>query len=381
MLLIILTQTTPCRATEPQNKTLTEVSNYNFPAGYYQVVKFAENSASDYWVMHESELPYINITYKAPSHGLLEITLQPTEGYVPLIELSEGWDTDGLTYLNPMLFNETSYILLTPPLQFTDSNISRIVGGSITLWEMYKWTNTSGKITYSFTSSDDITFELLMHPTKPIQGSSIDFFTTSNTNLKNIRWYFPDLDWINESETLEINGLDAGKYTISVSGEDFFNNTHETQLEFTVTPPTLNPQSFELDFFSVSYPEIVSQGDQVTVSATIDYSMPVSAEIKCQLVDPVENIVCKELIYSVSDSGSKQFSHQFIAEEEGVEPLIMQLYYDVGAGWIEVSGVEKTLMLTVTAVNASPSIPGFYLFPVLIGLAFTTILLRTQKNN
>jgi hypothetical protein len=381
LLFLALAHLTPCSATESQNKTLTEVSSYNFPAGYYQVVKYAENSAADYWIMSESKLPYLNITYTAPSHGILSITLKPTEGYVPYIEFNEGWDTDGLTYTNPMLFNETSYLLLTPPLRFTDSNFSRITGGSITLWEMYKWGNTSGQITYSFTSPDDITFELLMHPINPVQSSPIDFFTTSNSDIKHIRWDFPELNWINESDIIEINGLDAGKYNIYVRGEDIFNSTHQAQIEFIVSPPPLNPQSFDLDFFSISCPETVSQGEQVTISATIDYSMPTAADIKCQLYDPIENAVCKELVYSVSDSGSKQFDHQFIADEEGLEPLIMKLYYNVGGGWVEVIDAERTMMITVNVANASTSIPGFNLISIISGLLLLTILSRNQNND
>jgi len=380
VLFIALAHLTPCSATEQQNKALTEVTEYHFEKGYYNVQKYAEDSETDFWIVYETKIPYLNITYTAPSHGLLEITLKPTEGYVPYIELSEGWDTNGLTYTNPMLSDETSYLLLTPPLQFTDSNVSRIVGGSITLWEMYKWTNTTGKINYSFTSPDDITFELLIHPTRPIQGSPIDFFTISNSNLNNIKWDFPELNWINESETLEINGLDAGKYNIYVTAEDIFNNTHEAQIEFTVSPPSLNPQSYDLDFFSVTYPETVSQGEQVIVSATIDYSMPTAAEIKCQLYDPIENAVCKELVYSVSDSGSKQFNHQFIADEEGVEPLIMKLYYDVGGGWVEVIDAERTMMITVNVANASTSIPGFKPIMMLIGITLATMLTKNQNN-
>lgn len=381
IILATLTQIQPCNATEQQNKTLTEITSYHFEKGYYNVVKFAEDDQAEYMIVHETKTPYYNLTYTAPRQGLLEVTLKPSEGYVPYIELSLGWDTDGLTYTKPMLANETSNILLTPPMRFSDQNLSRMSTGPIICWEMYQWDNTSGSINCTFTPSDDITFELLMYPTNPKQGDPIDLFTISNSNLKNIKWDFPKLNWINESETLEINGLDAGKYHIYVTGEDIFNNTHKAQLEFTVSPPSLNSQSYDLNFFSVNCPEIVSQGDQVDVSATIDYSMPTSADIKCQLYDPVENAVCKELVYRVSDSGSKQFNHQFIADEEGVEPLIMKLYYNVGDEWVEVSEAETNLSITINKAQTSTSIPGFNLISIISGLLLITILSRNQKNN
>ncbi|MCW4013014.1 MAG: hypothetical protein NWF07_08490, partial [Candidatus Bathyarchaeota archaeon] len=296
-------------------------------------------------------------------------------------ELGSGWDTDGLTFINPMLANETSYLLLTPALRFSDSNISQVVDGLLTVWEIYRWSNTSGVITYSFTSSDDITFDLLMHPMSPKQGDSIDFFTNSNARINNIQWVFPEYDWVNESNTLRLDGLKTGKYSITVSGTDDFDTSHEAKIVFTVSPPTLNPQSYDLEFFTVKYPETVSKGDQITISATIDYSMPTPAEIKCQLIDPVKSIVCKELVYSVSDSGSKQFNHQYVANGEGVEPLVMKLYYDVGGGWVEVNDAEKTMMITINVVNASTSIPGFNLISLISGFLLLVMFSRNQNND
>lgn len=381
VLFIAFAHLTPCSATEQQNKTLTEISSYHFDAGYYNVQKYAEDSETDFWIMYETKIPYLNITYTAPDIGLLQITLKPTEGNTPYIELSTGWDTDGLTYTNPMLFNETSYILLTPPMRFSDHNTSTIVGGGIVLWEMYKWQNTSGIITYKFTTSDDINFDLVIYPTQPKQGEQINFFTTSNSELNNITWVFPDLDWINESEIMEINDLNTGTYSVYVTGVDDFNKTHTAQTSFTVLPPTLNPQSLDLGIFSISYPETVSQGETISLSSTIDYSMPFPAMIKCELYDPVNNVECKSLSYNVSDSGSKYFNHQLIADEVGVKLLILRLYYDIGAGWIEVSEAETNISITINNIQTSNSILGYHPIMIMIGITLVTILTRNQNND
>jgi len=381
IILATLTQIQPCAATESQNKTLTETTDYHFDPGYYNVIKYAENNETEFWVIQETKIPYINITYTAPDNGLLEITLKPIEGNPPTIELSAGWDTDGLTYANLMLINETSYILLTPPMRFSDQNTSTVKGGAIYLMELYRWQNTSGIIYYTFTTSDDITFDLVFHPTHPKQGEPINFFTTSNAELYEITWGFPDLNWVNESEVMEINGLEAGTYSVNVTGVDVFNNTHTAQTSFTVLPPTLNPQSFDLDFFSISYPETVSQGEQITLSTTIDYSMPFPSMIKCILFDPVSNVECKSVIYNVSDSGSKSFNHRLTADKEGVRPLVLRLYYDIGAGWVEVLEAETNLSITINKAQTSTSIPGFNLISIISGLLLVAILSRNQKNN
>lgn len=380
VIFIFLNQIQICGATEQENRTLVEVSNYHFEEGYYNVVKYAENSVSDYWIMHESELPYLNITYKASSIGQLEITLNPTEGIVPYIELSEGWETDGLTYINPMLINETSYILLTPALKFSDSNVSRITGGAITLWEMYKWTNTSGKITYTFITPDDITFEILMHPTSPKKGDSINFFTTSNAELFDVTWFFPELDWVNQSEVIEIKDLEPGNYTVFVTSLDAFNITHTAQTRFTLLPNTLQTQSFDLDLFSVSYPETISHGDQIEISTTIDYSMPFPAIIKCTLFDPVNKVECKALTYNVTDSGSEFFSHQLMADEYGVKSFVLKLYYDVGAGWVEVSEAETSLSITINKAQSVTSIPGYQPKMIIAGITLLIMLYKNQNN-
>ncbi len=376
---IALTHTTPCTATNPQN-TLAQTTSYHFDPGYYNVIKYAENSTADYWIMQQTEIPYLNITYTAPSHGYLSITLHPTEGYVPHIQLSPGWDTDGLTYTHPMLLNETSYMLLTPPMRFSDQNTSSIVGGSIMKWEVYNWGNTTGTISYVFTASEDITLELVMYPTNPKHDETINLFTDSNADIKEITWNIPEIGWINQTETLEITTLEAGTYTVNVQGIDDFNKTHHATRIFTVYPPTLNPQIYELSFFSVTYPEAAEQGSTVTITATIDYSLPVETILKCQLIEPTQNIILQEQTYNVSLSGSKQFTHQITAQEVGTKALLLRLYYDTGSGWIEETASEQPIIFTVTANDTNLSIPGYNHVSILAGITLI-ILYLTQKNN
>ena len=374
-----LTQTTTCTATESQNTSLTETKGYHFNEGYYNIVSYAENSTADYWIFHQTKIPYINITYTAPSHGYLSVTLHPTQGNVPYIELSPGWDTDGLTYTSPMLKGETSYMLLTPPMQFSDQNTSSIVGGSIMKWEIYRWGNTTGEITHAFTASEDIILDLIMYPTDPKQGESITFFTDSNAEIKNTTWSISELDWLNQSQILEIDTLDARTYTVTVEGIDDFNNTHKASITFTVDPPTLNPQSYELSFFSVTYPETVILGSQVTISATIDYSIPVEAQLKCQLFNPSQDTVTHEQIYNVSGSGSKHFTHQFPAQIEGTEAVLLRLYYDTGAGWVEETSSEEQIIFTVAPPETNQIIPGFNPVSLLTGMVILVYIIQKNK--
>lgn len=382
MLLILLTQTTPCSAADQQNITLSEVSIYNFTAGYQNIVKTNQFSDGEFMIIKETPLPSLNISYIAKYDGILTVTIKSVQGPLPYLELNDGWAIHQNTYSRELECNQSTYLIFTPPLMLSDSNTSSIVGGPTYTWEIYRWPNMTGQISYDFFSSADIELDLLIYPQNPRQGEKINIVTYSNSDINNLTLVLlgENLHWINQTDLLEIQSLDCGTYTITAQGIDVFNISHIAQSSFTVSPSILNPQSYELDFFSISYPETVSQGDQVTVSATIDYSMPITAEIKCQLFDPVENIICKELIYNVSDSGSKQFVHQFIADEEGAEPLLMRLYYDIGGGWVEVNDAQETFIVTINAVTAS-TIPGFNLVPTICGLTLIVILLLNQKNN
>lgn len=376
-----LIQIQPCNSIESQNRTLSETTTYHFDSGLYNVIKQAENSETSFRIIQETKIPYINITYIAPEKGLLQITLKSIEGDLPYIELSTGWDTDGFTYIKPMHYNETSYFLITPALRLSDENRSTIAGGEIILWENYRWENTSGIINYTFTTSEDINFDLVLFPTQPKQGEQISFFTTSNSELCDITWNFPELNWVNITDVLNINDLEPGNYSVIVTCIDYFNESHSAQTTFNVSPPSLNTQSIDLGFFSVTYSETVTMGEQINLSTTIDYSIPFPALIQCELIDPINNVTCKSLVYNVSESGSKQFNHQFIAEKEGVKPLILRLYYNIGSGWTEVSEAETNLSIIIKKTHTSTTIPGYNPIMILIGITLVTFLSIRKKDD
>lgn len=383
IILATLTQIQPCSATEQQNKTLTELSNYTFTAGYQNIVKYSQYSDGNYWIMKKTPIPSLNISYKAPSDGQLTIILTPVEGPLPYIELEGQWETIGKSYTLEMKTNQTCSFFLSPPLILSDSNFSQIVNGATTTWEVYRWPNITGQITHIFFTSENIQFDLVIHPKEPRQDEEINLVTYSNAEINNHTWVLlgDSLYWKNYTDVLEINGLKSGNYTVWATGIDLFNNSHTIHTIFTVLPPKLNTQSFDLGFFSVSYPDAVSQGETITLSSTIDYSMPFPVMIKCELFDPVNNVECKSLTYNVSDSGSKSFNHQLTEDKEGVKPLILRLYYDIGTGWIEVSEAETNLSVTINKAQTSTSIPGYHPIILLMGITLVTILSRYQKNN
>ena len=90
-LLFIFSKTHLCHGTVSQNKTLSEINFYNFTQGYYNIVKYSENDDSNFRTIYETEVPYLNITFNAPSDGYLDIYLTPLEGPVPYINLDQEW--------------------------------------------------------------------------------------------------------------------------------------------------------------------------------------------------------------------------------------------------------------------------------------------------
>lgn len=378
----VLTQTTLCTA-QSENTTLTEVSGYDFDSGFYNVVKIYETIDGDYRILHETEIPYLNITFTSPTDGFLDVTLEPKTGAVPCIELNTGWDTDGLTYTNLLSVGDTCYLTLSPAMAFSDSNASQIVDGPRIVWEIYEWGNQSGLISYSFTSSDEISFDLVIYPTYPSENDKVSLFTICDAEIKNLIWTITgdSLSWVNETEVLEINNLPAGDYVVSVEGYDELDNLHIAQTSFYVKPRLNVPEVFDIDFFSVNYPELVGSGDLVSVSATIDYSTSDNTLIKCVLSDS-SGVIQYEKSYSIYDSGSKLFTYNYNAEQSGSYLYYLTLFYSLKGEWIEVADSAVPLVIQVAEVKTSPSLPGFNVISILAALTIVSLAnYRTQKNN
>ncbi|MCB2173035.1 hypothetical protein KQH65_09890, partial [archaeon] len=63
------------------------------------------------------------------------------------------------------------------------------------------------------------------------------------------------------------------------------------------------------------------------------------------------------------------------------KPLVLRLYYDIGAGWIEVSEAETNISITINNIQTSNSIPGYHPIMIMIGITLVTILTRNQNND
>ena len=376
MLFIILIRVNTCSATVPQNKTLTEVSSYNFTEGFYNVVKYSENSETNFWVMYESDIPYLNITYKALSDGYLDIYLNPIDGPFPYIELEDDWERNSLTYSKTMRNNETTYFLISPPMIFSDYNSSRVVGGGTTLWEMYTWPRLTGLINYTFVSFADITLEINWYPNTPRQGDAISLFPDTNIDLHNYTWTITGngVNSVNNTEILEITSLPAGKYSVSVRGYDDFNHSHLAEKIIEIKTPLVQSSYFDIRLFSLNYPESVNIGDIITLTASIDYSLPRSTDVKYILVNPDTHENYSVSLDTLNGDGSTMFSSQLEAEQTGVMKFIQKLYYNKDGVWVELDEAQRSFSVSVNKVDESNKIPGFNIVSISAGLILTLYL-------
>ena len=375
LIIILAVRIDLCQATDSQNITLPDASSYSFDKGYYSVTKYAQNLTSNFRILSESKVPYLNITYIAPADGYLEVTLTPKNGPVPYIELSQGWDTDGLSYSKCLLANETAYLLLTPPLIYSSSNSSRIVGGGITLWELYKWPDLFGLVNYSFTSSDDTYLDINNYPTAPREGDKISLFADSNAKILNTTWTITGqyTYWVNKTDVLETSSLKAGEYSISVLGYDGFNNSHICTETLTIKPPVLEKSVSDIRVFSVDYPESAHLGDQVPLLATIDYSVPVATEIKCILSDTMQGTDITESRFTLIGNGSTQFKYKFDAEESGTKSFLFLVLYNDNGHWVELNNARKAFCILITEPETAQTLPGFSLISIILGLALVPL--------
>ena len=381
ILLILITSThaKSCYATLSQNQTITEISNYSFEKGIYNVLKYRQTPDSPFEIIQETEIPYLNISYTATVDGILRVTLTPTSGSIPYIELNTGWDTDGLNYIKAMKEQETSYIILTPPWVLSDYNSSSIAGGGTTLWELYNWPDVHGLINYTFISAEEISFQLVIHPSNPKQDESIDLYTISDAEITDIMWSItgPDLSWKNNTQVLELNDLLPGEYFVYVKGYDELGNIHSDQDVFTVVQRN-DLEAYNIQFFSVSYTDTVNTNELVDISATIDYSLPNETNVKCILIDSSTNMMVSEKYYKITGTGSIYFNHQLTPTQEGVKPFSLRLYLEKESKWIEVPKTATTLTLNVTE-NSTSSMPGYPLELVLSGIILTIGLSRIKR--
>ncbi len=383
LLTIIIIATPSCMATESQNTTLSEISSYNFTEGFYQLMKYQQEGYTTWRVLHETEIPYLNISYTATSDGYLDIYLDPINGPFPYIELDNKWEINSLTYSRNLEYNETVSYLITPPLIFTDYNSSRAIGMGTTLWELYNWPELSGLINFTFISTDEISFDLIRHPSNPRQGDKISLLTRSNAEILNITWAIEgsDLNWVNNSQVLEINSLMEGEYTILVTGFDEFNNSHSTEVIITVQPPVIEQTYFDISLYSINCPESINTGEILQIKAIIDYSIPKSTEVKCILSDPTYTVNYTVNQFALDGDGSSNFSHYMESTESGVMEFILRLFYNDNDNWVELEDSRRTFSITVTEPVESDHVPGFEPFSLVIGLTLIMLIgyIKNQK--
>ncbi len=383
LLFMILIRVNTCSATVPQNKTLSEGSSYNFTEGFYTVVKFYENSETNFWVIYESDIPRLNITYKAPSDGYLDIYLNPLDGPFPYIELKDDWEINSITYSKTMRNNETTYFLISPPLIFSDYNSSRVVGGGTTLWEMYTWPRLTGLINYTFVSFADITLDINWYPVNPRQGDALSLFPVPNIDLHNYTWTISGnrVNWINNTEILELTSLPAGKYSVSVIGYDDFKYSHIAEKIIEIKTPLVQSSYFDIKLFSLKYPESVNIGDIITLTASIDYSLPRSIDVKYILVNPDTHENYSVSLDTLNGDGTTMFSSQLEAEQNGVLEFIQKLYYNEDGVWVELDEAQRAFSISVNKVEESNTIPGFNLVSISSGLILTLYLSQFRAKD
>ena len=383
ILLFLFIITTPTCTAESQNTTLSDVSSYNFTDGFYNVVKYQQDGDTQWWILYETEIPYLNISYTAPSDGYLDIYLDPIDGPYPYIELDNRWEINSFTYSRNLEFKESVNYLITPPLFFSDYNSSHAVGLGTTLWGMYNWPKLSGLINYTFTSTDEISIDLVWHPSDPRQGDEINLFTYSNADIFNITWEIrgSDLNWINNSQVLEINGLSEGDYSVSVTCYDEFNNTHSAETIISIQPPVIEQEYFDISLFSINYPESINIGEIIEFKGIIDYSIPRNTEVKLVISDPGNTLNYTENQFTLYGNGSTNISHYLESTESGLMAFIFSLYYDDNGKWIELEDSRRAFYISVTEPVESNQLPGFNPFSLAIGLSLIIIIgfLKNQK--
>ena len=382
LVLFIIYNTEFCTASDDHNYTLAEISSYNFTEGFYNVVKYAEDINSDFEILHETEIPILNLSYTAPSDGYLSITIIPVNGPVPYIILEDVWETNGYSYMINILSNQTVYFVISPPLSFSDTNTSQVVGGAITIWEMYVWPELAGYLHYSFIPSDDIIFDIIWYPTNPRQEEKISLFTNSNAALMNITWIVSgnDINWVNQSEILELKSFDSGDYIVRVTGLDEFNQTHIAQEVLQIKPPIVDLEYFNVKLFSISHPESVLLGESIKISAIIDYNIPNDTEIKCSLTNPVTTEKFTEDIYVLDGNGSTNFNYEFTSGETGTFDFILQLLHKVEGDWIEIEE-SKIFSVNVAEPQENNEFPVFPLMALFTIIIIRLLVYATKKQN
>ena len=281
-----------------------------------------------------------------------------------------------------ILSNQTVYFVISPPLSFSDTNTSQVVGGAITIWEMYVWPELAGYLHYSFIPSDDIIFDIIWYPTNPRQEEKISLFTNSNAALMNITWIVSgnDINWVNQSEILELKSFDSGDYIVRVTGLDEFNQTHIAQEVLQIKPPIVDLEYFNVKLFSISHPESVLLGESIKISAIIDYNIPNDTEIKCSLTNPVNTEILTEDIYVLDGNGSTNFNYEFVSYETGTFDFILQLLRKVDEDWIEIEG-SKIFSINVAEPQENNEFPVFPLMALFTIIIIRLLVYATKKQN
>jgi hypothetical protein len=384
LLLLYFTNSPACNASIIGNHTITDTPSYNFSKGFYNIVKYAVSSESDFIILSETKIPYLNLQYISSSDGYLEINITPKEGPVPYITLDDTWTTTGLKFIKKMVFNETAIFTLSPPLTFSDFNSSRVTGSGITLYELYNWPKLYGAINFSFTTIDEISIDFDWHPTNPRQGDELTFFTLNDFIFMNITWEITgeENSEKNNTEILKIEDVKAGEYVITVTGYDEFNHIHSITKHIIVEPSLIDEKVSDIQLFLLEYPDSSKLREKIEITAVIDYYIPKSTDIKLLIMDLESNANISIINDTLLGNGTTEYIFKHTSRKTGNLDLLFRLFYNIEDQWIEQTNAQKAFTIQISDIEKPENkIPSFPIISIVIGITFIYLVSKKGVTN
>lgn len=348
---------------------------FEFQSGLVNIIKFSENPETPFWNKVEDKYPVIRMNYTVLADGWLEISSTQYNGSRPDLVLNEEpvHKSTNPFFSEQVQSGDFFDLIMYPPQQLNNTFSIEQDNTALTVYEVYTWNDMIGLITFNETTREEINASFTWTPYSPDESNSLTF-TPSNLNKGDlVFWTLTGLDASIEdtSSYFLLDPLDAANYTVSLTVTDIFGYSSTVTHNLMVTP-SMSLQLFDptltvLSISGLSFSDEVEAGQITDLSLKLDYSTPVSRDIRINIRDQSGETLTS-LTDQVNGDGSNEYSLSLEStDSDMVLKLSVEFLHD--DEWIpEVS--EPFTLTILSPETASSSIPGYPLMSILFGLGY-----------
>ena len=346
-------------------EVIETVVPYNFPSGLVNIIQHSENPDTPFWHWVEDKYPLVKLNYTVQYDGWLQIFTYAYNGTRPEMLLNgvEIFRSKNPFYSEQVYSGDFMELVLYPPERLDSTFTVDVDHRSQTIYEVYNWDDLIGDLVFTESPREAIDVEILWSPEELVDGCSMVFgFEGVGEGCTWVWTLIGDGLFVESSDSHFITEpLSSGDYMVKLFVEDLFGYNETVAAPFIVKPDSmsllLDPSLTSIDVVDLICPSSVLGDEIVDASVAVNFSAPVSRDIRVLIKDLGSGEVLSSVEDQLTGDVSKVYDFSFISSltDMLVEASVEFLHEDE---WV---ADGETLAVTIQVVSPvqNSSIPGF----------------------